>query len=123
MQLVGHLTAPLALTMSLTLASTVSAGDLVPIHGQGSTTITGQSIDPATGNIITTADVAGEVSHLGQTTGGGVETLFAPDYIFFVFDATLVAANGDELFTVFTGYIVDSEGDSVGTFTITGGTG
>ena len=123
MKLGRQIATPLALIMSFCLAGTATAGDLVPIHGQGSLTVTGQTIDPATGNVILTTDVAGEVSHLGHTTGAGVRTLFAPDYIFVVFDVTLVAANGDELFMVFEGNFVDSQGDSVGTFSITGGTG
>jgi hypothetical protein len=123
MQPVSPFAASLALVVCLTLASTVTAGDLVPMHGQGSITVTGQTIDPATGNVFLTTEVAGEVSHLGHTTGTGVQTLFAPDYSFVVFDATLVAADGDELFVVFEGSFVDSSGDSMGTFTITGGTG
>jgi hypothetical protein len=123
MKLGRQIATPLALIMSFCLAGTATAGDLVPIHGQGSITVTGQTIDPATGNVILTTDVAGEVSHLGHTTGAGVQTLFAPDYIFFTFDVTLVAANGDEFFMVFGGNFIDGAGDSVGTSSITGGTG
>ena len=123
MKRVTQLAASLALIVSLTLAGTVKGGDHVPFKGQGSFTATGQTVDPATGNLIITADIAGEFSHLGQTTGSATEILFAPDYIFFTIDGTVVAANGDELFVVVEGNFIDSAGDSVGTFSITGGTG
>ncbi len=114
---------PLALIIGLSLAGAARAGDLVPIKGQGSLTATGETTDPTTGDIIITGDIAGEVSHLGRTTGTSTETLFAPDYVAFTVDITFVAANGDELFAVFDGAFIDDAGDSAGTFTITGGTG
>jgi hypothetical protein len=114
---------PLALIIGLSLPGAARAGDLVPIKGQGSFTATGQTIDPTTGDIIITADIAGEVSHLGRITGTATETLIAPHYVAFTIDITFVAANGDELFAVFDGAFYDAVGDSAGTFTITGGTG
>jgi len=123
MRLVRKIAAPLALIMSLTLAGAVRGGDIVPLKGQGAFTETGQTVDPATGNIIITADIAGEFSHLGQSTGTAIQILFAPEYIFFTIEVAVVAANGDELFVVVEGNFIDSAGDSVGTFSITGGTG
>ena len=111
---------PLALIIGLSLPGAARAGDLVPIKGQGSFTATGQTIDPTTGDIIITLDIAAEVSHLGQVGGTATETLFAPDHVAFTVDVTFVAANGDELFAVFDGAFYDDAGDSAGRFTITG---
>ena len=113
----------LALIIGLSLADAARAGDLVPIKGQGSIAATGETIDPTTGDIIITLDIAAEVSHLGQVGGTATEPLFAPDHVAFTVDVTFVAANGDELFAVFDGAFYDAVGDSAGTFTITGGTG
>ena len=123
MKRVIQLAASLALIVSLTLAGTVKAGDHVPFKGQGSFTETGETVDPATGNVIITAEIAGEFSHLGETTGTATEILFAPDFIFSTIEVTVVAANGDELFVDVEAHFIDSAGDAVGTFSITGGTG
>jgi hypothetical protein len=95
----------------------------VPIHGQGSLTATGESIDPATGNLIFSVALEGEVSHLGHVTGTGTQITYAPDYTQSTLTTTQVAANGDELFVTYEGDFIDADGDSVGTFQITGGTG
>jgi hypothetical protein len=123
MKRVRRASATFALIISLTLAGTVRAGDLVPFKGQGSFTGTSETVDPNTGNLIITGVVAGNLSHLGRTTGTATQITFAPDYVSFTIEVTFVAANGDELFATFEGNFVDSNFDSEGTFSITGGTG
>jgi hypothetical protein len=123
MKRVTQLAASLALVVSLTLAGTLRAGDHVPFKGQGSFTGTSETVDPATGNVLITADFAGKLSHLGDTTGTATQITFAPDYVSFTIDITVIAANGDKVFAVLEGNFIDRNGDSEGTFSITGGTG
>lgn len=105
------------------LAAPSRAGHTVPIRGSGSFTLVGQVVDPATGDVIFFADLSGNSSHMGRITGTATEVLFAPDYESFTVEATQVAANGDKLFLTYQGDFIDVDGDSVGTFEITGGTG
>ena len=111
------------LVVACVLAAPSQAGDLVPIQARGSFTVTGQTVDPATGNIIFLADIAGNSSHLGRFTGTAMDVLYAPDYVSFTVFTTQVAATGDELFATYEGRFIDADGDSVGTIEITGGTG
>ena len=80
-------------------------------------------MDPANGDIVFFADLSGDSSHLGRTTGTATEVLVDPDYVSDTVEAALVAANGDTLFLAYEGHFIDADGDSVGTFQITGGTG
>jgi hypothetical protein len=123
LRMVSRRSALFSLIIASALAAPSLAGDTVPLKGQGSFTPTGQTVDPSTGNFIISANVAGNLSHLGQFTGTATQVSFAPDYVSFTVDLILVAANGDQLFATFDGMFVDTQGDSVGTFEITGGTG
>jgi hypothetical protein len=122
-RMVSRRSALFTLIIASALAAPSLAGDTVPIKGQASLTETGRTVDPSTGNVVFFADVAGNLSHLGQFTGTATEVLFAPDYVSYTVDSILAAANGDELFVTLDGMFVDAQGNSVGTFQITGGTG
>jgi hypothetical protein len=123
MRNVNRLATPIVLLIASALAAPSLAGDTVPLKGQGAFTPTGQTVDPSTGNVIISANVAGNLSHLGQFTGTATQVSFAPDYVSFTVDLILVAANGDQLFATYDGMFVDAQLDSVGTFEIHGGTG
>jgi hypothetical protein len=79
--------------------------------------------DPFQGAEFTTS---GTGTHLGRFTGEGFVTFFGtsdPDFpIFGEGEITFVAANGDELSAEFSGFI-DTQGNAVIDFEITGGTG
>jgi hypothetical protein len=120
---VSRRSALVALVLASALAAPSRAGDTVPIRAVGSFTAVGQEVDPSTGNLIIFADISGNSSHLGRFTGTATEVLYAPDYVSFTVYTTQVAANGDELFATYEGSFIDADGDSVGTFEITGGTG
>jgi hypothetical protein len=111
------------LLLTSILAAPSRAGDTVPIQAQGSLTVTGESIDPATGNLIDSVVLEGEVSDLGHVTGTRTQITYFPDYAHATLTTTQVAANGYELFVTYEGDFIDADGDSVGTFQITGGTG
>ena len=123
MRMASSRSAPFILIIASALAAPSRAGDAVPIQANGSFTVVGEDVDPTTGDQLFFADISGNSSHLGRITGTATETLFAPDYVSFTVEATQVAANGDKLFLTYQGAFIDADGDSVGTFRITGGTG
>src|SRR5258708_396770 len=113
---VSRRSATVTLIIMAALAAPSRAGDTVPIQARGAFTVVGEDMDPTTGDMIFFADVSGNSSHLGRFTGTATETLFAPDYVSFIVEATQVAADGDELFLTYEGEFIDADGDSVGTF-------
>jgi hypothetical protein len=75
-----------------------------------------------------TSSFTGNFSHLGATTGGDVATitLTSPTTFTYTGTDTLVAANGDEVFSTFTGSGVFTSATTIKSTqvnTITGGTG
>ena len=84
------------------------------------------TLDLATGAATTTS--AGHLAHIGRYTGEATEQFFPTSATTFGFagTATLVAANGDELFATFIGsgaITSATTSTSTNTFTILGGTG
>jgi hypothetical protein len=112
-----------ALVVTSALAAPSRAADTVPITAQGFLALTGQAVDPVTGDLILSVDLTGTSSHMGRGTGTGIQVTYAPDYVQFQLNVIQVAANGDELFVTYDGSFIDASFDSTGTFTITGGTG
>jgi hypothetical protein len=110
-------------------ASTVVAGDQVPIKGN-LTIVTGPPISFIPPILTQYRFVTGNVSHLGNCTGRVVDHLdltFFPSPLGFVDDFTLTAANGDTITGVGTGKLVLNGATGFYDFTeaivITGGTG
>jgi hypothetical protein len=118
------------LLSSLTVAivatsSAAAAGNPAgrPVQGTRTTTTT---LDLSTG--VGTSTTSGDLSHVGAFTGQATEQFIPTSATTFTFTgtATLVAANGDELFASFAGSAaVTSATTSTGTntYTILGGTG
>jgi hypothetical protein len=94
-----------------------------PLKGSSTGSLT---VSLATG--AATSSFTGNLSHLGAITGGDVATLTATGPATFTYAGTniLVAANGDEVFSTFTGSGVFTSATTVESTqvnTITGGTG
>ena len=93
--------------------------------------LTGSSTGSLTASLVTgaaTSSFTGNLSHLGAISGGDVAVLTATGPATFTYTGTdiLVAANGDELFSDFTGSGVFTSATAVESTqvnTITGGTG
>jgi hypothetical protein len=91
----------------------------------------GTSTGSLTATLVTgaaTSSFTGHLSHLGAITGGDIATLTATGPTTFTYTGTdtLVAANGDELFSTFTGsgvFTSATTAESSQVNTITGGTG
>jgi hypothetical protein len=91
----------------------------------------GTSTGSLTASLVTgaaTSSFTGNLSHLGAITGGDIATFTATGPAAFTYTGTdtLVAANGDELFSTFTGsgaFTSATTAESTQVNTITGGTG
>ena len=94
-----------------------------PLKGSSTGSLT---VSLATG--AATSSFTGNISHLGAITGGDIATLTATGPATFTYAGTdiLEAANGDELFSTFTGSGVFTSATTIQSTqanTITGGTG
>jgi hypothetical protein len=114
----------------LAVAAFSPAAALAAAHGTD-LPLKGTSTGSLTASFATgaaTSSFTGHLSHLGAITGGDVETLTATGPTTFTYTGTdaLVAANGDELFSTFSGsgiFTSATTTQSTQVNTITGGTG
>jgi hypothetical protein len=100
---------------------------------QGTATLVGSTIDPMTGNVIVSVTIAGtgNVSHLGRVTVSGSHDtviLASTGYTTSLVvngQATITAANGDQLSLTYSGSgtVTPNGFDDGFTYQITGGTG
>ena len=115
----------LFVTIAISPAGALAAanGTVLPLKG----TTTG-SLTVSLPSGAATSSFTGNFSHLGATTGGDVTpiTLTSPTTFTYKGTDTLVAANGDEVFSTFTGSGALTSAttiESTQVNTITGGTG
>jgi hydroxyethylthiazole kinase-like sugar kinase family protein len=122
-------------TVTFLSGSVLAAATLIPspavaaAHGE-ERPLTGTATGTSTLNFVTgtsTADITGHLSHLGAANGQETLTVTLTSATTFTYTGTrtLVAANGDKVFSTVTGSgtFSPSNAQSTDTGTITGGTG
>jgi adhesin HecA-like repeat protein len=115
------LTFALAVTASATLALAGSgSGTTIPVHGESQLTFTSSTIDPTTGFLLTAGDVVIKGT-FGKVTGSDAYAI-DPLTGAFTGSGSRVSADGSTYTASYTGQFI-SDTDSVGTYTVSGGTG
>jgi hypothetical protein len=122
-----------AVLSGLTLLAVIATSPAVALAAAKCTSqaLTGHSTGSLTASLITgaaTSSFTGNLSHIGPIAGGDVATLTATGPATFTYTGTdtLAAANGDKLFSTFTGsgvFTSATTAESSQVNTITGGTG